>query len=80
MAFSSSLVNETVEGNHRVKGYTWDATGVTTGTVTHGLKGVVGVTLTNNSNSGGSVSDSSGVATIANVTAGDTGYLEVKGY
>jgi hypothetical protein len=82
MSFTSTQLGFDVEGIFKVKYYSWTATGVSTGSITHGLKEVKQVVLTNKT--GLRVAQSidtsvAGTVTIAGVTASDTGYIMVVG-
>lgn len=83
MAFSSAKKSRTDAGNVMIEVWSFNAAGVTTGTISAGISKIHAVHLNNEVS--GSVSgqkatyDANGLITIAGVTSNDTGTITVIG-
>ena len=80
MAFSSSKTAQSLAGNLRMEIHSCDFAGVTSGTVSIGIKNILHMSFNNEvTEAAGLVTKSGQLVTIASVTSNDTGTLMVIG-
>jgi len=83
MAFTSSKTGFCITGQYKVKTYAFTSTGVTNGSIVHGMKSVIATVLSNKTGmrAGQAINDTTtpGTVALSGLTSGDAGYLIVTG-